>query len=138
MLRFSRRLREARGDVLDRALEVRADGLGRAVRVARDASRQDRAVLAVQARDGKVVGGAVDVQVRARRVAQRGDHLHELAPPRVHVDAGVEALVELQVARRGRAVTHLVEQHLERRGPFGLEALGRLRGGKPSSAARIS
>ena len=78
----------------------------------------------------EVGGGAVDVQVGARRVAQGGDHLDEARPARALVDAGVEALVELEVAPRGRGVAHLVEQQLERRGPIGLEALGGARGGK--------
>ena len=121
---------EAGGYVLDRVLEVRARAVAAALRVARHAGGEDLAVLGVQPLDREVGGGAVDVQIRARGVAQGGDHLDEPRPVAALVDAGVEALVELEVAPRGRGVAHLVEQQLERIGPVGLEALGRPAGGE--------
>jgi hypothetical protein len=83
-------------------------------------------VLDVEMLDREVVRGPEDVQVRAGRVPQPGDHLHQPLAPRPCVQLGVEALVELEVGLRGRPRAHLLEQRLERRRPFGLEPLGGL------------
>ena len=60
--------------MLDGVLEVLAGGRGGALGVARDARGEDRAVLGVEPGGREVLCGAVDVQVGARGVAQRGDH----------------------------------------------------------------
>jgi hypothetical protein len=70
------------------------------------------------------------VQVGAGRVAQRGDHGDELGTAGVLIEGRVETLVELDVARRRRALPHLLDQGLERLRPVGLEAGGGLGGGK--------
>src|SRR5687768_10775558 len=86
---------EAAGDVLDRLTEVVADGLRGARGLPLAACVEDLAVLAIQSRRREVVLG-VDVQVRAGRVAERLDHLHEPGPPGERVQPRVEAQVELQ------------------------------------------
>src|SRR5688572_9502742 len=107
-----------------------AGGGGRALWVAGDAGRQDLAVLEVQAGRREVVLRAVDVQVRAGGVAQRGDHARELRTAAVLIQLRVEALVERDVVRGARAFPHLLQQRLERGRPLVLEARGGLRGGQ--------
>src|SRR5690348_13554311 len=98
-----------------------AGGGRRTLRVTGDAGGEDRAVLEVQAGGREVVLRAVDVQVGARRVTQRGDHRAQLGASAVVVEGGVEALVELDVELRRRALPHLLDQRLQRLGPFALE-----------------